>query len=119
MPRGLDWEGLMYIRKFGWLTLGALLFAVTPAHAENWKKNYCGNQDYIPAGNKYPHLHCGTSFYTYSKLSSSHVNMVNGDQVLCAKVNSTIAEIQNLPDVIAGKQAMLTSVQSVKDTYCK
>jgi hypothetical protein len=106
--------------KFGALiVVGLALIAATPAQAENWKKNFCGNQDYIPAGGKYPHLHCGSDFYTYSASSSKHVNMAQGDKVDCAKVRSTIDTIKALDPNTAGKADMQASTVSVGQAYCK
>jgi len=106
------------MKKLSVAIMGLCLIASSPAFATNWKKEYCGNQDYIPAGHKYPHLHCGKDFYTYSKSSSNHTNMVNGDQVFCGKVATTLENIIALPPPTDGKAAMQASVQSVSDDHC-
>ena len=107
------------MKKLAALTLSTLVLAASPAYAVDWKKQYCGGQEYIPSGSKYPHLHCGKDFYTYSKTSSNHANMVNGDQANCGIVRSTIDNIKALPDSTAGKTDMLNSVLSMARDYCK
>jgi hypothetical protein len=70
------------------IAFGALfLIAVGTQSAQaNLKKDYCSNQTYYTDsgaddGSKYPHLHCGKSFLTYSANSSKHYNFVVGDSL--------------------------------------
>ena len=56
------------------------------AQAASLKKDYCSNQEFYTNtgaddGSRYPHLHCGKNFLTYSASSSKHYNFVVGDSL--------------------------------------
>ncbi len=73
------------------LTVGlTLLFAPSDAAAVNFKKAYCKKQDYLGnPSNKYPHLHCGPSFFTLSR-GADHVNLNSHGN--CKKANELLAD---------------------------
>jgi hypothetical protein len=49
------------------------------ALAANYKKDYCAGSEYLGnAGGKYPHLHCGKDFLTFSTGPSKHSNLNEG-----------------------------------------
>ncbi len=56
------------------LVLAALVLV---SAAVNFKKQYCGNQEYVGnPGHKYPHLHCGKNFLTLSRDSNRHTGLI-------------------------------------------
>jgi|TARA_R110000782_G_scaffold34554_2_gene82538 hypothetical protein len=95
------------------IALGALfVFALGTQSAQaNLKKDYCSNQEYytnagVNDGSKYPHLHCGKTFLTYSASSGKHYNFVVGDALktgtagsACSKADEQSADA--LKDIIA------------------
>ena len=73
------------------LSLAILVLGVL-AKPVNYKKDYCGNQDYVGNnGNKYPHLHCDKSFLTLSRSSTKHDKL----QGRCNKVLEILNDWEN------------------------
>ncbi len=70
------------------IALCALLVSATlphQAHAASYKKEYCGNADYVTnngpgndGGKIYPHLHCGSSWISFSANKNNHKNFLDG-----------------------------------------
>ena len=68
------------------LVLGVLTEAV------NYKSDYCGNQEYVGNdGGRYPHLHCGSNFLTFSRGKKKHDNL----QGKCDKVLEIIDYVES------------------------
>jgi hypothetical protein len=44
-----------------------------------------GSDVYIPSANRYPHIHIGSGFIVYSKSSSNHSYLVNGNDVFAGR----------------------------------
>lgn len=100
--------------------LSAALFAPASAHADDYKKNYCGNQEYVAGGSKYPHLHCDKGFFVYSATSSKHTDMAQGDRQYCANTRAVIDEIKSLgPTKIIGYTEVLNATLTFARQYCK
>lgn len=101
------------------LTMATVVMAVTMSTAAfaNYKKDYCGNQDYVGnTGARYAHLHCGKSFFTLSKTSTSHINF-NG-RGNCNKVNDVLADKQNYYGTAANMAAITTALEAYKTDGC-
>ncbi len=102
-----------------------LSLASMPAMAKknNYKKDYCSSQDYVGnSSNKYPHLHCGRGFYTYSKGkdSSQHANMVSSGQAMCGIAGTVQTQIHDLDaKTVADKDAMVTSIDDFVSDFCQ
>jgi hypothetical protein len=87
------------------------------ASAANYKKDYCGNTDYVGnTGAKYPHLHCGKSFFTLSRSGNDHINF-NG-RPNCNKVNEVLADAQNQYGSAADAAAITTALEAYRDAGC-
>jgi hypothetical protein len=92
------------------------VFLPVTAKAVNYKKDYCGNADYVGnTGAKYPHLHCGKSFFTLSK-STGHINF-NG-RGNCNKVEEVLADKQNQYGTAADPGAITTALESYQGDGC-
>jgi hypothetical protein len=89
------------------------------AQADNYKKDYCGNETYVTAGAKYPHLHCDKDFLVYSADKSNHKDLGRGDTAFCERTRATIDTIKALPDVTVGKPQMLASTLAFARVHCK
>ncbi len=71
------------------LVLAALVLV---SEAVNFKKQYCGNHEYVGnRGHKYPHLHCGKNFLTLSRESNRHTGLIEK----CNKINEILADKRN------------------------
>ena len=91
------------------LSLVILVLAIL-TEAVNFKKDYCGNQDYVGNnGNKYPHLHCGKSFLTLSRSRKRHNNL----QRRCNKV----LEILNNWKYYYGRAKQPCAITTVLQNY--
>lgn len=101
------------------LVAGAFLMAASkPAFAVNYKKAYCGGQDYVGnAGGKYPHLHCGKDFFTLSRSKSDHINF--NDKPNCNKVDETLADPDRNYGSANDKAAITTALTAYKNAGCQ
>jgi len=88
-------------------------------HAENYKKDYCGNAVYVTAGAKYPHLHCDKDFFVYSASKNDHKDLGRGDKAFCDRTRATIDTVKALPDVTSGKAEILASTLAFARVNCK
>lgn len=84
--------------------------------ALNPKKDYCKNQEFVP-DTKYPHLHCGKGFLTYSVSGSNHDNLIDGDEIYCSRVTNVLDKIAALPNS-QRKTEMRDIVTEVKSDWC-
>ncbi|MDP2697629.1 hypothetical protein [Thalassospira sp.] len=80
------------------ITTGIMLSA-SVVQAAGYKKDYCNNQDYYTDtgandGSTYPHLHCASSWITYSKSGNQHYNFAGGNGPLSGTSNSACAAAQ-------------------------
>jgi len=99
------------------LILALLVTLPTAAFALNYKKDYCGNQDYVGnTGAKYPHMHCGKSFFTLSRSGNDHINF-NG-RPNCNKVDEVLADSQNQYGSATNPAAITTALQAYKAAGC-
>jgi hypothetical protein len=97
------------------LTAAALsLFVLIPSVSyADLKSTYCGGKEYLGnPGNKYPHLHCGKDFITYSKKSDNHAEIMRGSQPSCERLRSTL-------DVEQGDGELRTALKKVGQDFCK
>ncbi len=67
------------------------------AMAASYKKDYCNNQDYYTDsgsndGNIYPHLHCASTWVTYSKNSGQHYNFLTGGSLQKGQANNACTQ---------------------------
>ena len=93
-----------------------ILFALTEA---NFKKDYCGNQDYLGNnGNKYPHLHCGKDFFTFSKGKKNHNNLYGPRGAACDKVQEILNDSNALYGNAANPGAITTALQAFYNGEC-
>jgi len=51
-----------------------------------------GNDVYVPAGNRYPHIHIGNGFVVYSKSKNNHTYLVQGDNVYANRCQTARAD---------------------------
>ena len=76
--------------KLPLIALCLLSFILINAVEANYKKDYCGNQEFLP-GTKYPHLHCGKDFFTLSYSGGNkHVNFIGSKGVQCSNVKKVL-----------------------------
>ncbi len=105
---------------FGMAFLVAAAFltaAPRPAFAVNYKKDYCGGEDYVGnAGSKYPHLHCGKDFLTLSRSGSDHINF-NG-RPNCNKVNEVLDDVAGNYGSASDKAAITNALTAYKNAGC-
>ena len=76
-------------RKMEVKLLLLIIFLFIGATSGNYKNKYCQNKEFIPLHNKYPHLHCGRDFLTYSS-AHKHDNFVGPHGVECKKVQKVL-----------------------------
>ena len=74
-----------------------LLLVAISASAGSFKKDYCENQEYFnksgkDVGSKYPHLHCGKDFVTYSKSKKNHINFLKGSTFNVGQANNICSQ---------------------------
>ncbi len=109
--------------RFARVALSALVLVAVPALAQatDYKKVYCGKKEYVGnPSNKYPHLHCGSNFYTYSKGSNDHLNMVGKKGPQCGTARNAQEQIHDLDaSTVQDKPAMVTSVDSFVAGECQ
>jgi hypothetical protein len=101
------------------MILIASLIAILPtgAFATNYKKDFCGNKDYVGnTGSRYPHMHCGKSFMTLSRSSNDHINF-NG-RPNCNKVNEVLDDKQNQYGNASDPAAITAVLDSYKTAGC-
>jgi hypothetical protein len=99
--------------------LAIAVIAILPvtALAVDYKKTYCGKQDYVGnTGAKYAHLHCGKSFFTLSRGKKDHINF-NG-RGNCNKVDEVLADKDNQYGTAADMQAITTALEAYKAQGC-
>ena len=60
--------------------------------AANYRKTYCNNNEYIPRGDRYPHLHCGSNFFLLSISKNNHKYFGKGTALLCGNVKQVLAD---------------------------
>ncbi len=71
------------------LVITVLASLLLLANAVNYKKEFCGNQEYVGnPGSKYPHLHCGKGHLTVSRTHKQHYN-VQGN---CKKIDEILGD---------------------------
>uniref|UniRef100_A0A1X7U4N6 Uncharacterized protein n=1 Tax=Amphimedon queenslandica TaxID=400682 RepID=A0A1X7U4N6_AMPQE len=76
--------------KLPLIALCLLSFILINAVEANFKKDYCGNREFVP-GISYPHLHCGKDFFTLSYSGGSkHVNFIGSKGVQCSNVKKVL-----------------------------
>ncbi|HLO03749.1 MAG TPA: hypothetical protein VK191_11630, partial [Symbiobacteriaceae bacterium] len=54
-----------------------------------------GGDVFVPSNNKYPHIHIGNDFVTYSKSSSNHIYLIQGDQVFKGRIQTAQQDSQD------------------------
>ncbi|CDG81653.1 hypothetical protein [Janthinobacterium agaricidamnosum] len=103
------------------LACAILSLSFTPAaYADDYKKSYCSNQEYVTQGSKYPHLHCAKDFYVYSESSSNHKYMAQGSEIYCERTRAAIDDVKARgPNGVIGYQQVLDSLLSFARVYCK
>ena len=99
--------------KLPLIALCLLSFILIGAAKPNYKKDYCGNKDYVPQGDTLPHLHCGKDFFTLSYAKSSgkkeHVNFIGRNGAQCSNINKVLgspSEYGNFDKITAIKNAI-------------
>lgn len=87
-------------------TLLLLLAAASLAEA-NWKKQYCGDNAYLPIGTKgYPHLHCHKNFMVYSVSKKNKVYMTDGGDVYCARIDMRRQDVNTHADIVTALNSL-------------
>ena len=77
--------------KLPLIALCLLSFILINAVEANYKKDYCGNKEYVIRGDRYPHLHCGKNFFTLSYSGGNkHVNFIGKKGVMCNNINKVL-----------------------------
>uniref|UniRef100_A0A1X7U4W5 Uncharacterized protein n=1 Tax=Amphimedon queenslandica TaxID=400682 RepID=A0A1X7U4W5_AMPQE len=76
--------------KLPLIALCLLSFILINAAEANYRKDYCGNQEFVPC-TKYPHLHCGKRFFTLSyNGGKKHVNFIGKKGAMCSNVKKVL-----------------------------
>ena len=90
-----------------------MLFVIT--EAVNIKKTYCGNNEFLGnRPNKYPHLHCGKNFITFSRGRFKHDNL----QGRCNKVQQILANKDRLYGNAASPGEITSALQNYLNAGC-
>ena len=76
-------------RKMELKLLLLIIFLFIGATSGNYMKEYCHNKEFIP-DIKYPHLHCGPGFLTYSSGPNKHDGFVDSHGVKCSTVQKVL-----------------------------
>ena len=104
--------------KFIFALAALLLFAI--AVEADFKKDYCGRQEYVGIGRRgHAHLHCGDNWMVFTSGGGAHKDLVKNNQVRCAAINEIT------PDSYANesednKNAIKAALDSLKTDYnCK
>ena len=77
--------------KLPLIALCLLSFILIKAVEANYKKDYCGNQDYVLRSDKLPHLHCDFFTLSYAKeggKKDNHVKIVGSKGAISGFSNS-------------------------------
>jgi hypothetical protein len=99
------------------ILLVAVSLTLSTGAFANYKKDYCGNRDYVGnTGAKYPHLHCGKSFFSLSRAARDHINF-NG-RGNCNKVNEILADHQNQYGSATNPAAITTALEAYQQAGC-
>ena len=83
----------------------------------NFKKMFCGNQEYLGnSGAKRPHMHCGTSFISYKKANGDHSNITeNGD---CTRTNAVFDNVKTNKTAFADYKAIYDALVAFHQAGC-
>ena len=73
------------------IVLALVLLSVIITTAVNYRKTYCNNNEYIPRGDRYPHLHCDSKFLLLSRSKNNHKYFGTGT-ALCGNVEQVLAD---------------------------
>lgn len=105
------------MRVLSMLIILLIMALSTEAFALDYKKTYCGNQEYVGnSGARYAHLHCGKSFFTLSRAKTDKVNF-NG-RPNCNKVDEVLADKQNQYGSANDPQAITNALDAYKADGC-
>ena len=100
------------------LLLVVTLVYCTEAKRSDYKKEYCGKQEFVGnARNKYPHLHCGSSFFTLS-WNRGHDNMVDSRGPNCKKAKDLLKNPENW-EMAANPGAITNAIQAFYNGECE
>ncbi|CAM3137883.1 Uncharacterised protein [Legionella steigerwaltii] len=100
-----------------------ILLASIPSFANashikiNFKKTYCGNQEYL--GNhaaKRPHLHCGETFISYKKATGDHINIA--EPGTCSRTNLVFDDIKSKKDAFEDYDSIYNALVSYHQSGC-
>ena len=95
------------------------LLLPTAALAGNYKKAYCGNKEYLGnPGKKYPHLHCGKDFLTFSESAKKHLNL-HDVKAGCKRAANVISDKDINAKTTEDPQAITKAVKAFMDAECK
>lgn len=105
-----------------WLCLVALLVPLA-VWAKGYKADYCGGSEYLGnAGTKYPHLHCGKDFFTFSRGASKHANLQEGQGKNgqgCKKAAEILADPPYTSVNTTNPQAITNAIQAFINAECQ
>ncbi|CEG55542.1 hypothetical protein [Legionella fallonii] len=98
------------------LPAAAFTFA-TDLGKTNYKKTYCGNQEYLGnPGSKRPHLHCNATFIAYKKPNGDHSNITEMGN--CSRTNDVFDHIKANKNSFADYQAIYNALVSYHQAGC-
>ena len=82
------------VKKMKLILLALVLLSVIIITAANYRMKYCYKKEYIPRGDRYPHLHCGSNFFVLSRGKHNHTDFVIKEtgKALCDKVEMVLAD---------------------------
>lgn len=83
----------------------------------NFKKTYCGNQEFLGNGaSKRPHLHCGETFIAYKKASGDHLNITEFGT--CSRTDVVFDDIKANKNAFADYQGIYNALVSFHQAGC-
>lgn len=83
----------------------------------NFKKIYCGNQEFLGnSATKRPHLHCGESFLAYKKANGDHTNIT--DFGTCNRTNAVFDDIKSNKNAFADYQGIYNALVLFHQAGC-
>lgn len=110
----------MLNKRMAILIAAGLCISSGAARADDYKKTYCSNNEYVAGGSKYPHLHCDKSFLVYSTASNKHTDLARGDAQYCESTRKVIDDIKAAgPTRITGYTDVLNDTLAFARVYCK
>ena len=95
------------------------LFMIAVEAKLNFKKDYCGNKEYVGIGKRgHAHLHCGDNWMVFTSGGGAHTDLVKKNQVRCPAINGITPDMYS-KESQADRNAISGTLSKLKKDYCK